>query len=248
MLRLALTLVLAGLVVTTASAESVPESRAADHVGKEVTIEGRVFATHASPLATVLAFSPNFAGFTATILAADRAKFPRDLEQRYRDKMVRVTGLVTAYRGKPEMTLREPSQLAELPGAGGTPAPEHTAGPAPSPSPDAAAEQTRRILALIEERLGALDSRLAGLEQSLEPRLAALEQSLAQRGGERGGVGEGARLPPLAVGAPVADVRALLGDPVQISRGPGGEFFWLYGGGRSVTFDRGGRLVGWTGF
>src|SRR5690242_942149 len=71
-----------------APAAAVP-SRAGDYVGQDVTIEGRVAAVHESPLATVVGFSPNFAGFTATILAADRDKFPSDLEARLRDRVVR---------------------------------------------------------------------------------------------------------------------------------------------------------------
>src|SRR5262245_22260998 len=54
---------------------TIAGSRAGDYVGQDVTIEGRVVAIHDSPLATVIAFAPNFAGFTATILAADRDKF-----------------------------------------------------------------------------------------------------------------------------------------------------------------------------
>jgi len=244
MSRLGLALALSVLVAAGAGAEPVPGSRAADYVGKEATIEGRVLATHSSPLATVLAFAPNFSGFTAKILAADRPKFPSDIERQYRDKLVRVTGLVTAYRGKPEMTIHEPSQLVMVQGTEATPAAGKLAGPAPSPSPDAAMEETRRVLAALEERLGALEGRLAGIEQSLEPRLAALEQSLAQRVE----VARSERSPALAPGLRASEVRALIGNPAQITRGPEGEFFWLYGGGRSLTFDRGGRLVGWTGF
>src|SRR5262245_35177713 len=77
---------------------AIPDRRAADYVGQQVTIEGRVVATHESPLATVFAFAPNFAGFTATILAADRGRFPADITERVNDKVVRVTGVVTAYR------------------------------------------------------------------------------------------------------------------------------------------------------
>lgn len=232
------------LVAATAVAEPIAEDKAADHVGKEVTIEGRVFATHSSPLSTVLAFKPNFAGFTVSILAADRPKFPPDMEQRYRNKVVRVTGLVTAYRGKPEMTIRQPSQLVLVAGAEATPAPGHTPVPAASPSPDAALEENRRTLALIEARLAAIEGRLAAIEQSIEPRLAALEQSFAQRAE----MAHGERAPALALGAPVSEVRALLGDPSQASQGRAGEIVWLYGAGRSVTFDRGGRVVAWTGF
>src|SRR5262249_53860299 len=82
---------------------AIAGSRAGDYVGQIGPTEGRIAGIHESPLATVLGFAPNFAGFTATILAADRDKFPADLAARVQDKNVRVTGTVTAYRGKPEM-------------------------------------------------------------------------------------------------------------------------------------------------
>ncbi|MCC6848460.1 MAG: hypothetical protein IT294_08170 [Deltaproteobacteria bacterium] len=139
-------------------------NRAGDYVGQEVTIEGRVAAIHESPLATVVAFSPNFAGFTATILAGDRDKFPSDLAARIRDHVVRVTGTVTAYRGKPEMALHDPSQLVLAP----PPAPGSVAArpAAPTSTPDAVVEEIRRALARIEARLEAVEGRLETLEQA----------------------------------------------------------------------------------
>lgn len=142
----------------------VAGSRAGDYVGQEVTVEGRVAAIHESPLATVLGFSPNFAGFTATILAADRDKFPGDLEARIRDHVVRVSGTVTAYRGKPEMALRDPAQLVLAP----PPAPGSVTvrSAASSATPDASVEELRRALARIEARLAAIEGRLSTLEEA----------------------------------------------------------------------------------
>lgn len=143
---------------------AIAGSRAGDYVGQEVIVEGRVAAIHESPLATVVAFSPNFAGFTATILAADRDKFPSDLEARIRDRTVRVSGTVTTYRGKPEMALRDPAQLtlAPPPGLGSVVAPPA----APAAPPDRAAEEMRRALARIEARLEAIEGRLTTIEQA----------------------------------------------------------------------------------
>lgn len=142
----------------------VAGSRAGDYVGQDVTVEGRVAAIHESPLATVLGFSPNFAGFTATILAADRDKFPGDLEARIRDHVVRVSGTVTAYRGKPEMALRDPSQLVLAPPPG--PGSVAARPAAPAATPDASVEELRRALARIETRLEAIEGRLSTLEQT----------------------------------------------------------------------------------
>lgn len=148
-----------------APAPAIAGSRAGDYVGQEVTIEGRVAAIHESPLATVLAFAPGFAGFTATILAGDRDKFPSDLAARVREHLVRVSGTVTAYRGKPEMALRDPSQLVMAP----PPAPGSVAAyatPLPVATPDGSLQDVRRALARIETRLESLEGRLNTLEQA----------------------------------------------------------------------------------
>jgi hypothetical protein len=226
---------LAVLAVTydARAGDTVPVSRAADHVGKETTIEGRVVATYASPLATVLAFAPNFAGFTASVLAGDRLKFPPDFDQRCRDRVVRVTGIVTTYRGKPEMTLREPSQLLVIPAPGASPVLAEAIVTAPSvvATPDRAREDASRRLADLEERLDALESRLAAIERGLDRAAAAAEER-----------------PTLRIGAPARAVRALLGDPLEIRRAPDAGSTWIYEAGRSVAFDRAGRVAGWDGF
>jgi len=235
---LLIALALLARVAAVASAESAPApvSRAADHVGQEATLEGRIVATHASPLATVLGFAPNFAGFTATILAADRAKFPSDLDQRCRGKLVRVTGPVTAYRGKPEMTIREPSQLVVLSAPNQTPIPLEAAAPVePSPAvptPDRTAQEMLQGLTLLSERVGALEARITAIERALAAQQAASRE----------------RAPALTIGSPSGAVRELLGSPVEIARGQDGGSVWLYGSGRSVTFDRTGRVLGWAGF
>jgi hypothetical protein len=235
-LALPLILVLAGSA--HGRSEAIPVSRAGEHVGEEVTIEGRVVSAHAAPLATVLAFTPNFAGFTATILAADRPKFPNNFEQRYRDKLVRVTGVVTAYRGKPEMRLREPSQLQVVPAAGETPLPPgelpaEPSPPTPPPTPDAQAAETARALAALEDRVGAIETRLAAIEQAL--------RTLAARA---------AGPPPgtLHTGLTGPAVRAILGDPRGVTDTTDGGSIWQYAAGRTVSFDSGGRVIAWTGF
>lgn len=204
---------------------AVPDSAAADHVGQEVTIEGRVHQTHVSPLATVLAFGPNFSGFTATIQAADRINFPPDVAERARDQRVRVHGLVTAYRGHPEMTLRDPSQLVLLTPAGEI-APER---PAATPTPDIGAQATRDALARIEARLNAIESRIAALEAVPAGSAEALPATLA-------------------IGMPAAEVRGLFGDPIAVRPASTGGQIWVYDAGRIVRLDARGQVAGWAGF
>lgn len=148
------------------SGPTITGNRAGDYVGQDVTVEGRVAAIHESPLATVIGFAPNFAGFTATILAADRDKFPSDLQARVQNRVVRVSGTVTAYRGKPEMALRDPSQLilTPPPAAGSIAAPAAT--PVAVATSDVSMQELRRALARIEARLESLENRLDTLEDA----------------------------------------------------------------------------------
>jgi hypothetical protein len=229
--RLALAAALVSVLAVPALAEIVPVTRAGEYVGRDVTVEGRVVAVYDSPLATVLGFAPNFAGFTATILAADRAKFPGDVEERYRGKLVQLTGSVTAYRGKPEMPVRDPSQVKVVTDPNATPTPIATrAAVAPTPQPEI--EEMRQTMATLEARVAALEARVAGAEQTL----AALNPPPPP--------------PPtgLAIGADAAAVRRTLGSPREVQRRNDGTEVWSYGTGRTVTFDTNGRVVVWTGF
>ena len=223
-MRQALALAGLALLVGTAHAEPevVPGSRAVEYVGREVAIEGRVVAVHVSPLATVLAFAPNFAGFTATILAADRSRFPEDIADRARNQSVRVTGLISAYRGKPEMRISEPSQLAVL----SSPVPANTPAGAPTPAP-ATTIDAQAALARLEARVRALELRLSALEGRPPD-----EQPAASIG----------------AGSTADDVRAALGAPARVTRAPGRQSVWSYDDGRSVTLDGTGHVVGWSGF
>jgi len=231
--RLAIVLLaaLAARALPAVAADVVPAARAGEYVGRgDVTVEGRVVAAYASPLATVLAFAPNFAGFTATILAGDRAKFPGDLDERYRGKLLQLTGTVTAYRGKPEMQVRDPSQVKIVtdPNLTATPAATRAAA-APTPRPED--DELRQVIATLEARVAALEARVAGAEQTL----AAQNPPPP--------------LPPagLAVGADGGAVRRTLGAPQEVQRRSDGDV-WLYGTGRTVTFGPDGRVVAWTGF
>ncbi len=212
-----------------AFAETVPVSRAGEFVGHEATIEGRVVGAYDSPLATVLAFAPNFAGFTVRILAADRVKFPTDAAERYRGKVVRITGSVTAYRGKPEMQVHDPTQVTVVVDPNATPTPLASP-PSVAPTPQAEIEEMRRAIAALEERVDALEARVSGTERAI--------------------AAQNAPPPPpsgLAVGADAATVRRLLGPPHEVQRGTDGSSVWSYGTGRTVTFDADGRVLGWTG-
>jgi hypothetical protein len=237
-----LLIVISCLASSARGAEIVPAARANDYVGRDVTVEGRIVAMHDSPLASVLAFAPNFAGFTASILAGDRAKFPPDLEARYSGKLVHLSGTITAYRGKPEMTVRDPSQLTLVVDPNLTATPAAMASPVPAPSPQADIEELRRGMGVLDDRMGALEARLAAIEQLLA---AQAEQAAAVRALLPT---PASAVPGLGIGSGAAAVRQALGPPDDTRRDASGASVWRYGTGRSVTFDAAGRVVGWTGF
>jgi hypothetical protein len=133
------------------------------------------------------------------------------------------------------MTIREPSQLVVLPAPNQTPIPLEAAPVEPSPAvptPDRTAQEVLQGLTLLSERVGALEARITAIERALAAQQAASRE----------------RAPALTVGSPSGAVRELLGSPVEIARGQDGGSVWLYAGGRSVTFDRTGRVLGWAGF
>jgi hypothetical protein len=85
---------------------------AAQHIGQRVTVEGRVTQVRRPPSGhLMLNFGPAFPNhvFTVFIHQSDAARFtlPDDLEGR----MVRVSGTVSAYEGKPQIQLRDPAGL-----------------------------------------------------------------------------------------------------------------------------------------
>jgi len=87
---------------------------AAQHVGKEVVVEGVVVqvsvSTPSEPI--YLNFGARYPKhvFAAVVFADKRALFAD--AGKWEGKKVRVTGTVQLYRGKPEIVLNDPAQLA----------------------------------------------------------------------------------------------------------------------------------------
>src|SRR6185295_10271667 len=69
--------------------------QASDHVGEQVTVEGRVLGIHCSPLSCLLAFEPTFNRFTAVVQANRFLRLPpEDLESSVNGQRVRVRGTI----------------------------------------------------------------------------------------------------------------------------------------------------------
>ena len=107
-----------GLWALSANAASVSPEDAPKHVGETATVCGVVasakFATNSRSQPTFLDLGKPYpeTPFTAVIFGDDRAKFGTP-ETSLRGRRICVTGQIRDYRGKPEIILNDPSQLAE---------------------------------------------------------------------------------------------------------------------------------------
>lgn len=104
------------IIGRSASTEQVSEvvswKDADKYYGKIVTVEGVVVSTYNSGKACFLNFHRNWKRyFTAVIFASDFHRFDVPPDIKFREKRVRVTGLVKEYKGKPEIIVNSPSQI-----------------------------------------------------------------------------------------------------------------------------------------
>lgn len=82
------------------------------HVGREVVVEGTLVRTHRARRVLHLNFHPNWNKYlTVVILGKDLRRFPKDAEEFYKGKTVRVRGKVALYKGRPEMVVRTPEAI-----------------------------------------------------------------------------------------------------------------------------------------
>jgi micrococcal nuclease len=100
----------------TASESKISASEAKNHMGQTATVCGVVasarYADSAKGKPTFLNLDKPYPDpiFTAVIWEADRPKFGQP-ETELKDKRICVTGKIEEYRGTPEITLRDRSQL-----------------------------------------------------------------------------------------------------------------------------------------
>jgi micrococcal nuclease len=85
---------------------------AAKYYGQTKSVEGKIVASNNTGKVCFLNFHRDWRhNFTAVIFASDFSKFPAHPEDHYLNRVVRVTGLIKEYRGKPEIILKSPSQI-----------------------------------------------------------------------------------------------------------------------------------------
>ncbi|MDI6883149.1 MAG: thermonuclease family protein [Patescibacteria group bacterium] len=88
--------------------------QAGNYYGKEVIVEGKIVGTYRSKTNTVfLNFEKAYPNqcFTGVIFSSDQYKFVEYPEKFYANKTVRVKGEIKEYQGKPEIILKNPSQI-----------------------------------------------------------------------------------------------------------------------------------------
>ncbi|MCX7995597.1 MAG: thermonuclease family protein [candidate division WOR-3 bacterium] len=82
------------------------------YIGKVKTVEGTVVLTNNTGKVCFLNFHKDWKRhFTAVIFASDFDKFPKNPEDYYLNRKIRVTGLIKEYKGKPEIIVKSPSQI-----------------------------------------------------------------------------------------------------------------------------------------
>ena len=103
------------LICSTAFCQSkINIESASSHYGEKVTICSKVYGTKALEKVTFInlgAAYPN-SPLTLVIFAKDRSNFKEAPDAMYNDKNICVTGVVKEYKGKPEIIVTSPDQIA----------------------------------------------------------------------------------------------------------------------------------------
>lgn len=87
------------------------------YYGKDVIVEGVIVNTYNSGRACFLNFHQDYKKYlTVVIFASDFHKFPPNPEDYYYMKRVRIRGIIKEYQGKPEIILKDPSQIEVING------------------------------------------------------------------------------------------------------------------------------------
>ncbi|MDP2855732.1 MAG: thermonuclease family protein [bacterium] len=85
-----------------------------NYYGKEMVVEGKISGAYRSKTNTIfLNFEKPYPNqcFTSMIFSSDQYKFVQNPEKYYSQKTVRIRGEIKEYQGKPEIILKDPSQI-----------------------------------------------------------------------------------------------------------------------------------------
>ncbi len=158
----------------------VPWSAAAEHLGRRITIEGRVVHARRAGSATVLEFVRDDAqAFTVTLVQPLFRREPREPEAYYPGKRIQATGVVQEFQGRPEMIVRDADKIVALE----DPPPESGAGAAVAAEPDdrcaAARTEWRDLHPKMKQALDAMQACLSQEREECGREVGALHAALA---------------------------------------------------------------------
>ncbi len=86
------------------------------YVDERIAVEGTIVRTHRTPTVLYLNFHSNWKRYlTLVIHAKDLPLFPPNPEAAFKGKKVRARGEVVLYKGRLEMVVRDPGNLAIVP-------------------------------------------------------------------------------------------------------------------------------------
>jgi hypothetical protein len=260
MRALAAAILAAVLTGTSASGATAPIKweQAEEHVGEEVTVDGRILGVHCSSMSCVLAFDPTFNRLTAVVRSKNFESYPpADLDRLYTGRRVRVHGKIENSDGKPQIVVEGPDDLVLV----------HAERRQQKDAERAMKTQAETLerLADVLEQVTALTERMASTQERMETLLAQMEQqqiglATAQQaaqppppppppsGGEPQPRPAFEALRTIKRGMSRAEVQRLVGTPSYVEPAGNGWTTWYYGYGRSISFDDRGRAQSLVGF
>lgn len=106
--------------VSPASAETITASEAKYHIGEFQRVQGVIvstfYATNTNRKPTFLNMDKPYPNniFTVLIWGADRKNFPHPPETFYNNKKVIVEGVISQYKGVPQIIVQTPSQITVI--------------------------------------------------------------------------------------------------------------------------------------
>ncbi len=109
--------ILSGFLSVAYAQETITPENAAKFIGEQKTVCGTVASAHYAAKSkgqpTFLNLDKPYPGqvFTALIWGTERGKFPKPPEEMYSGQKVCVTGTITSYQGKPQIVVKDPSQI-----------------------------------------------------------------------------------------------------------------------------------------
>jgi len=90
----------------------VPWYEAKRYVGYTITVEGTIVDTHKARTICFLNFHEDWRGrFYMVIFDDDFGDWPQSPDEHFLNRKVRVTGEIELHRGRPQLKIREPSQV-----------------------------------------------------------------------------------------------------------------------------------------